>query len=93
MQESSVYQHLLQTTGEERYQQGLQQGTELGARQMALKYLLKLLEHRFDSNTVRILQPTLDSIIDVTRLNELHEAALTAHNLEEFVENLNNGRN
>lgn len=92
MQESSVYQHLLQTTGEERYQQGLQQGTELGSRQMALKNLLKLLEHRFDSNTVRILQPTLDSIIDVTRLTELHDAALKVHNLEEFVENLNNVR-
>ena len=93
MQESSVYQHLLQTTGEERYQQGLQQGTELGARQMALKNLLKILEHRFDSNTVRILHPTLDNINNVARLTELHDAALAAHNLEEFVENLNNGRN
>lgn len=95
MQESSVYQHLLQTTGEERYQQGLQQGlqqgTELGARQMVLNNLLKILEHRFDSNTVRILHPTLDNIINVTRLNELHDAALTAHNLEEFVQNLDNG--
>ena len=96
MQESSVYQHLLQTTGEERYQQGLQQGlqqgTELGARQIALEYLLKLLEHRFDSNTVRILRPTLDSINNVTRLRELHDAALDVHNLEEFVESLDNGQ-
>lgn len=91
MQESSVYQHLLQTTGEERYQQGLKHGTELGARQIALEYLLKYLEHRFDTNTVRILQPTLGNINDVNRLKELHDAALKVKNLEEFIENLNNG--
>lgn len=91
MQESSVYQHLLQTTGEERYQQGLKHGTELGSRLIALEYLLKYLEHRFDTNTVRILQPTLDNINDVNRLKELHDAALKAKNLEEFVESLKNG--
>jgi hypothetical protein len=31
MQESSVYQHLLETTGKEHYERGLQQGAELGA--------------------------------------------------------------
>ena len=35
MQESSVYQHLVETTGEEYYQRGLQHGAELGARQNA----------------------------------------------------------
>ena len=60
MQESSVYQHLLQTTGEERYQQGM--------RQNALESLFSVLEFRFDSNTVRALQPTLETIDDVHRL-------------------------
>lgn len=91
MQESSVYQHLLQTTGEERYQQGLKHGTELGARQIAFETLLKVLEHRFDSNTVRILRPTLDNMNNVSRLTELLDAALKVKNLEEFIENLNNG--
>lgn len=97
MQESSVYQHLLQTTGEERYQQGLQQGlqqgTELGARQIALETLLEVLEYRFDSNTVRILRPTLETVNDAKRLKQLLNVALRAQNLEMFVQNLEESSN
>ncbi len=32
MQESSVYQHFLETAGKEHYERGLQQGAEQGAR-------------------------------------------------------------
>ena len=84
MQESSVYQHLLETTGEERYQEGLQQGVW----QNALESLFSVLDFKFDAITVRLLQPALESINDVSVLKQLHEAALQAENLEAFVQNL-----
>jgi hypothetical protein len=84
MQESSVYEHLLQTADEERYQQGIQQG----ARQTALESLFAALEFRFDSNAVHMLQPTLETINDVQHLKRLLPKALRAQSLEAFVHTL-----
>lgn len=88
MQESSVYQHLLQTTREERYQQGLQKGTELGVRQNAIQSLFSLLEFRFDVDAVRALKPALETIHDVQRLQRLHYESLRAETFEAFVRTL-----
>ena len=92
MQESSVYEHLLQTTGEERYQrglqQGLQQGTELGARQNAIKSLFSVLEFRFDARAVRVLSPALETIHELQRLEQLHQEALRAETFEAFARTL-----
>ena len=88
MQESSVYEHLVETADEERYQRGLQHGTELGARQNALEFLFGVLEYKFDPNAVRLLRPTLENINDISRLTELHGAALRVQSLEAFVQNL-----
>ena len=92
MQESSVYEHLLQTAGEERYrrglQQGLQQGTELGARQNAIRSLFSVLEFRFDTGAVRAIKPALETIQDVQRLEQLHHEALRAETFEAFAHTL-----
>lgn len=88
MQESSVYQHLLQTTGEERYHQGLQQGTELGVRINALESLLQVLEYRFDPNGVKAIRPTLEKISDVSRLKQLHIVALRVQDLSMFIQDM-----
>ena len=40
MQESSVYEHLVETADEERYQRGLQHGAELGQGKMPLNFFL-----------------------------------------------------
>ncbi|MCG9128233.1 hypothetical protein JT359_11585 [Candidatus Poribacteria bacterium] len=88
MQESSVYQHLLQTTGEERFHQGLQQGTELGARINALESLLEVLVYRFESDAVKSLRPTLENISDVARLKQLHNVALRVKNLSTFIQDM-----
>lgn len=103
VQESSVYQHLLETTGKERYQEGLQEGlqkglqrgTELGVRQNALESLSNVLEYKFDSFAVRLLLPTLTDISDVNVLKRLHNIALEVQELEEFINNwksLENGQ-
>ncbi|MDE0015870.1 MAG: hypothetical protein OXU51_06770 [Candidatus Poribacteria bacterium] len=84
MQESSVYEHLVETADEERYQRGVQHG----ARQNALEFLLGVLEYKFDSNAVRLLLPSLENISDVNVLRQLLDAALRAQSLEAFVHTL-----
>ena len=80
MQESSVYQHLVETMGEKRYQQGIEQG----ARQSTMRDLFAVLEFRFDGRAVQALRPALESIQDLQRLQELHSEALRAKNFEAF---------
>ena len=88
MQESSVYQHFLETAGKEHYERGLQQGTELGARQIAIKSLVEVLEFKFDGRAVQALRPALESIQDLQRLQELHHEALRAETFEAFAHTL-----
>lgn len=76
VQESSVYQHLVETAGEEYYQQG--------ARQNAISSLFAVLEFRFDGLAVQALRPVLENIKDLERLQELHNEALHAENFETF---------
>ena len=80
MQESSVYEHLLQTADEERYQQGIEQG----ARQSTIRSLFAVLEFKFDGRAVQALRPALESIEDLQRLEELHDEALHAATFEAF---------
>ena len=98
VQESSVYQHLLEVAKKETdqqvlqqgiqqgLQQGIQQGTEIGARQNALVSLFDVLEFRFDGRAVQVLRPTLESIQDLQRLQELLHEALRAENFEAFAQ-------
>ncbi len=88
MQESSVYQHFLETAGKEHYERGLQQGTELGARQIAIKSLVEVLEFKFDGRAVQALRPALESIQDLQRLEELLHEALRAETFEAFARTL-----
>ena len=80
MQESSVYQHLVETAGEEYYQRG--------ARQTAIQSLFSVLEFRFDGHAVQALRPTVESIQDLQRLQELHHEALSTESLETFARTL-----
>ena len=80
MQESSVYQHLVETAGEEYYQRG--------ARQNAISSLFAVLEFKFEGRAVQALRSAIESIHDLQRLQELHNEALHAETLEAFVQNL-----
>ena len=88
MQESSVYQHFLETAGKEHYERGLQQGAELGARKTAIKSLVEVLEFKFDGRAVQALRPALESIQDLKLLEELLHEALRAENFEAFAHTL-----
>ena len=88
MQESSVYQHFLETAGEEYYQQGIQHGTEQGARQSTIRDLCAVLEFKFDGRAVQALRPALESIQDLQRLQELFQESLRAETFEAFASTL-----
>ena len=88
MQESSVYQHFLETAGKEHYERGLQQGTEQGARQNAIKSLFEVLEFKFDGRAVQALRPALENIQDLQRLEGLFQEALRAETFEAFASTL-----
>lgn len=88
MQESPVYQHLLETTGKERYQESLEVGKELGARQSALESLNSVIEYQFNSITARMLRPLLEDIDDIQVLMDLHKKVLQSQNREDFIQHL-----
>ena len=88
MQESSVYQHLVETAAEERYQQGIEQGRQQGARQMSIESTLTLLTRRFPEADVNALKPTLEAIEDLNRLKQLNIEAFLAENFQTFQDHL-----
>ena len=88
MRESSVFQHLLETRGQEQFERGFQEGlrqvAEQAARQANIKYVLSVLEVRFDVRAVQALRPALESIQDLQRLEELHREVVGAESFESF---------
>ncbi len=84
MQESSVYQHLVETAAEERYQQGIEQGT----RQTSIESTLTILTERFPNADVPAVKPLLEAIEDLNRLKQLNLAASIARSFRAFREQL-----
>ena len=82
MQESSVYQHLLEIAKKETDPQLIQQV----ARQIAIRNLFAVLEFRFDGRAVQALRPALENIQELQRLQDLHDEALRAENFEAFAQ-------
>ena len=92
MRESSVYQHLVETAAEERYQQGIEQGIEQGikqgARQMSIESTLLILTERFPTADVAAVQPRLEAIEDLNRLRQLNLNASITRSFRAFREQL-----
>ncbi len=84
MQESSVYQYII----EKGRAQGIEQGIELGERRNAVESILELLRIRFSVGTIETLKPTLDGINDLQQLKQLLREAAQAENLEAFIHTL-----
>lgn len=82
VQESSIFQHWLETTGKERYQEG----KELGECQAMVEALYSVLDHKFDSFAVRMLITSLVEIKDFEVLKQLLNAALEVHELDVFIQ-------
>ncbi len=76
MQESSVYQHIIQ--------QGIEQGIEKGERKNALDSLFDVLDVRFDEGAVEEIKSHLEQIEDVERLRRLLREAVRVETLDAF---------
>ncbi len=84
MQESSVYQHIIEKGRAE----GIEQGIEQGAKESTIESILLFLDTRFQANTAQTLKPALDAIDDLQRLKQLLREAAETQSLEVFTNNL-----
>ena len=88
MQESSVYQHIIEKGRAEGIEQGIERGKELGAKESTIEGILLLLDTRFEADTTHILKPALEAIDDLQRLKHLLREAAETQSLETFISNL-----
>ena len=80
MQESSVYQYIIE--------KGRAEGIEQGRREASVDSILQLLNVRFDANAGPILKPALEAIDDLQRLKDLLREAAETPSLEAFISDL-----
>ena len=87
MQESSVYQHLVETAAEERYQQGIEQGIERGVEQGIAQgkreAVLRLLRRQFPDVPESIVE-RITAINSISALDTLFDQAITAKSLDDL---------
>ena len=89
MQESSVYEHLLQTTGEERYQRGAPTGNRIGVLgKTRLNLSLECLSFGLMPAQFAHISPALETIHELQRLEFLFQEALRAETFEAFARTL-----
>ncbi|MDE0322961.1 MAG: hypothetical protein OXN27_03495 [Candidatus Poribacteria bacterium] len=80
MQESPVYERIIQ--------RGIEQGIERGARQAMIENILAVLKARFTDADVNTLNPRLEAIEDLNRLKQLNLNASLANSFRAFQEDL-----
>ena len=91
--QSSVYQMIIERGREQGIERGIEQGKELGAKEVAIEHILDLLDRRFNVSTAPILTSSLEAIDDLQQLRQLFHAALEAKRLEDFLRALPTDRN
>ena len=77
MQESSVYQHIIE--------KGRAEGLEQGAKESTIESILLFLDTRFGANTAQTLKSPLEAIDDLRRLKQLLREAAETQSLEAFI--------
>ncbi len=89
MQESTVYQMIIERgieQGIERgIEQGIEQGRQLGAKEFAIDNILNLLNNRFKVNVAATLTPSLEAIDDLDNFRILIREASESEHLEDFL--------
>ena len=89
MNNSSVYEMII----ERGIEQGIEQGKELGAKASTIESILNLLDQRFKMSTAPVLTPLLEPIDDLQQLRQLFHEALEVEHLENFIRTLQTGHN
>ena len=93
MQESPVYQSIIQRGKVEGKAEGINlgraEGITLGARQTRIESALDILADRFPTADINALKPQLEAITDLNRLKQLPLNASKAKSLHDFQQSLN----
>ena len=84
MQESPVYERVIQRGIEQGIERGIEQGIEQGARQAMIENILAVLQARFTDADVNALIPRLEAIEDLNRLKQLNLNASLAPSFRAF---------
>lgn len=82
---SSVYEMIIERGMERGMEQGIQQGKQQGAKEGIIESIVVLLDKRFEMNTTPVLTPLLESIDDLQQVKELFQEALDVEHLEDFI--------
>ena len=82
MQESSVYQYII----EKGRAQGIEQGVEAGERKGAIEGILELLDIRFQISRDETLKSAIEHVSDLQHLRRLRRAAAQVQSLEAFIQ-------
>ncbi len=85
MQQPSIVEYVAPQARE----QGLQQGLQQGAQEATRKHILDVLKLRFDFDAEQTFKATLDTIVDIEVLEELHSAAIVTKSEDDFGQFLN----
>ena len=84
MQESPVYERVMQRGIEQGIERGIEQGIEQGARQAMIENILAVLQARFTDADVNALIPRLEAIEGLNRLKQLNLNASLAPSFRAF---------
>ena len=89
MNNSSVYQMIIELGREEGIELGREEGKKLGAKAFAIQRIRDLLNRRFNTPIAAdALTPLLEKIDDLQHLSQLMDAAAEAEHLENFMQTL-----
>jgi len=90
---STVYEMIIERGMERGKEQGIQQGKELGAKAGTIQSILDLLDKRFEMSTAPILTPLLEPIDDLQLLRQLFQEALDVEHLENYIRSVQTAQN
>ena len=96
---SSVYEMIIERGMKQGVEQGIQQGVEQGiqqgiqqgAKDGTIESILVLLDSRFEISTAPVLTPLLEPIDDLQKLKLLFQEAIEVEHLEDFILTIQNG--
>ncbi len=95
MQESSVYQYIIEKGKVQGIEQGIEQGRaqgiEQGERNNTIESILELLSIRLHIDITEAIKSNIESIDSLQRLKQLRRAAAQVQNVDDFMHILQNG--
>ena len=90
---SSVYEMIIERGMERGMEQGIEQGKQQGAKEGIIESIVVLLDKRFEMNTTPVLSPLLETIDDIQQVKQLFQEAIEAEHLEDFIRTIQNTQN